>query len=101
MIVSKPDKPGCFLHYNYLWVLPLITGIFFNPKRTYVQKLLEDRRPAIAVRRQRIELAGAAIGAVAIGEFTPFEFPFDHRGLPFSDPDPAGESSTPWGCCVR
>src|SRR5437868_10360541 len=53
-----------------------------------------DHRLAIAVRRQRIELAGAAIGAVAIGEFTPFEFPFDHRDLPFPDPDP-------WGSLAR
>src|SRR5205823_8300350 len=43
-----------------------------------------DHRLAIAMRRQRIELAGAAISAIAVGEFTPFEHPFGHLILPVS-----------------
>jgi hypothetical protein len=36
---------------------------------------------AIAMRRQRIELTGAAIGAVAVPEFEAMDFPLSHQLL--------------------
>src|SRR5258708_7668770 len=38
----------------------------------------EDDRPAVAVRRPGVELARAAIGAIAVDELHAMEFPIDH-----------------------
>jgi hypothetical protein len=40
---------------------------------------VEDRQsPAMAVGGKRVELAGAAIVAIAVDELTAFDFPLDH-----------------------
>jgi hypothetical protein len=38
-------------------------------------ELIADERLAIAVRRQRVELARASVRAVAVGEFAAFDVP--------------------------
>ena len=50
---------------------------FFVAKVTLVD-LHEDDSTAVTVSRQRIELTGAAIGAAAVGEHLPMNFPIGH-----------------------
>src|SRR5579885_1271087 len=38
--------------------------------------------PAMAVRRQRVELARATVGAVAVAELEAVNFPIDHESVP-------------------
>jgi hypothetical protein len=49
--------------------------------RRAVKALLDveyRQSPAVAVGRKRVELAGAAVIAVAVAEFPPLDLPFDH-----------------------
>src|SRR5262245_63505281 len=63
-----------------------------EPRRA-VKALLNvenSQAPAVAVRRQSVELARAAIIAITVAELAPLDLPLDH-GMPSSAPHSGGE----------